>query len=231
MLHVVIATGNRHKFEELKGLLNVPGVTWHSLADFPALKPARETGRTYAANAIKKARSIAQQTGFLALADDSGIEVDALEGKPGIRSARFAGAHGDDAANNAKLMRLLSGVAYAGRRARYRCALALCRARAVLAVSEGKWEGRIAFAPAGNSGFGYDPIFYLPGRRKTAGQITPALKQRISHRAAAARRLRATLRRLAQLSAKTTVTGVRQRASRSLLAGPRSAARGRGQGS
>lgn len=198
MVDAVIATGNRHKFGELKELLMVPGIRWRSLDAFPSFKPVRENGRTFEANAIKKARALSRHSGLPALADDSGIEIDALAGGPGIRSARFAGSHGDDAANNAKVLRLLQSAPVARRAARYRCALALCDGRRVLAVAHGAWEGRIASAPAGRGGFGYDPIFYLPALRKTAGQISRAMKQKLSHRAVAARRMRPALRRLAE---------------------------------
>ena len=211
MLDVVIATANRHKFEELKELLDVPGITWRSLAEFPSVKPIREDGRTYECNAIKKAQAASRQTGLLALADDSGIEVDALDGEPGIRSARFSGSHGDDAANNAKMLRLLRDVTAQKRSARYRCALALCRGGDVTALAQGKWEGRIAFEPSGSGGFGYDPIFYLPGRRKTAGQISRALKQRISHRANAARRLAPALRKIVRAASRQTTASSSRR--------------------
>jgi XTP/dITP diphosphohydrolase len=198
MTDAVIATGNRHKFKELKELLAVPGIRWRSLAEFPQFKPIRESGRAFEANAIKKAQAVSLHAGMPALADDSGIEVDALKGEPGIRSARFAGRHGDDEANNVKMLRLLRDAPQVLRVARYRCVLALCNGRQVLSVAQGEWEGQIAREPAGSRGFGYDPIFYLPRRRKTAGQISRALKQRLSHRAAAARRMRPALRRLSK---------------------------------
>ena len=193
---IVIATSNRYKFNELVDLLALPGIEWRSLSDFPDTTPAEESGLTYAANAIRKARAVSIATGLLALADDSGIEVDVLGGKPGIHSARFAGEHGDDAANNAKMLKSLRALKPIRRTARYRCVLALCDGKKVLAVTEGVWEGRIAEEPKGTGGFGYDPLFYLPTRKKTAGQISPALKQRISHRSQAALRMKAHLRRL-----------------------------------
>jgi XTP/dITP diphosphohydrolase len=107
MRHLVIATRNRHKFRELKTLLSIRGIRWHSLADFPAVRTVAERGRTFDANAIRKARALARATGCWAVADDSGLEVEALAGAPGIRSARFAGPHGIDTANIRKLLRLL----------------------------------------------------------------------------------------------------------------------------
>ena len=197
MLDIVVATRNAHKFRELKALLRVPGIRYHSLAEFPRARPAAERGRTFAENAAIKARAAARATGCWAIADDSGIEVDALRGAPGVRSARFAGRHGDDRANNDRLLQKLRGRAPSQRRARYRCVLALARpGRGVVAVSDGVWEGRIADAPQGRGGFGYDPIFWLPRLRKTAAQISAAMKNRLSHRAKAASGMRRVLRRV-----------------------------------
>ena len=197
MLEVVIATGNRHKTRELTGLLRVPGVRWRPLADFPGAPRAAETGRTFDENAARKARAIARATGRWALADDSGLEVEALGWGPGVRSARFAGRHGDDRANNAKLLRALAGLPPPGRRARYRCSLALASPAGVAAVARGAWSGRIAEAPRGRRGFGYDPLFFVPRFGKTVGELPASVKRRLSHRARAARRLRPVLRRLA----------------------------------
>jgi XTP/dITP diphosphohydrolase len=196
MLEIVIATRNRHKVRELAGLLQVPGIRWRSLHEFPSIRSIPERGRTFDANAITKAQAVARATGLLALADDSGLEVDALGGRPGVQSARFAGRHGDDRANNAKLLRSLVGVPAARRGARYRCALALAGPSGLIALTRGVWRGRIASAPRGRLGFGYDPIVSIPRFGKTVGELPDALKARHSHRAAAARRLRPVLRRL-----------------------------------
>jgi XTP/dITP diphosphohydrolase len=207
MLDIVIATRNRHKVRELQTLLPIRGIRWRSLAAFPSIGDVVERGRTFEANATHKARAVARATGCLALADDSGVEVEALGGDPGVRSARFAGSHGRDEANNRKLLRVLGQRPPAARRARYRCVLALASSSRLLAVTRGRWEGRIAFQPAGRSGFGYDPIFLVPGLGKTVGQLPARIKQRISHRAQAARRLRPVLRRLvrrASVHPKTT---------------------------
>jgi len=207
MMDIVIATRNRHKVRELQTLLPIRGIRWRSLAAFPSIGDAAERGRTFEANATHKARAVARATGCLALADDSGIEVEALGGAPGVRSARFAGAHGRDEANNRKLLRVLGQRPPAARHARYRCVLALASSSRLLAVTRGRWEGRIAFQPAGRHGFGYDPIFLVPGLGKTVGQLPARIKQRVSHRAQAARRLRPVLRRLvrrASLHPKTT---------------------------
>lgn len=194
MLHVVLATRNRHKFRELKALLAVPGVRWHSLAEFPGVPAVEESGRTFDENAVVKARAVARATGRLTLADDSGLEVDALGGKPGVQSARFAGRHGDDDANNRKLLRLLDGVRQ--RSARYRCSLALASPSRLLTLTRGSWSGRIAVKPRGRRGFGYDPLFVVPRFGKTVGELPSSVKQRFSHRARAARRMRAALGRL-----------------------------------
>jgi XTP/dITP diphosphohydrolase len=198
MPEIVIATSNPHKFRELKQLLNVPGIRWRSLRDVPRAGEVKETGRTYAANAKKKALAVARATGGLAVADDSGLEVDALGGAPGVRSARFAGGDGGDRANNEKLLRLLGRRPISQRRARYRCVLVLARPGRVVRVVEGDWKGRIAFRPSGSRGFGYDPIFVVPRFGKTVGQLPPRVKQRWSHRAVAARRMRPVLRRLTE---------------------------------
>jgi len=200
LLHIVIATRNPHKFKELKALLGMPGIRWHSLEALPHVTSVPETGRTYEANARQKALAVARAIGGLAMADDSGLEVDALDGAPGVQSARFAGGHGDDQANNKKLLRLLGRRPMSQRRARYRCVLALARPAGIIRVVEGSWTGRIAVRPAGSRGFGYDPVFLVARFGKTVGQLSPRLKQRFSHRAMAARRLRPILNRLARAS-------------------------------
>ena len=190
MLDIVIATGNRHKFRELTGLLHMPGIRWHSLAEFPKLPAVRERGKTFDANAVAKARAASRGTKCMALAGDSGIEVDALGGRPGVRSARFAGNHGDDTANNVKLLAAMNGVPYRERGARYQCSLALVEGGRVLAITRGTWAGRIGTAPRGQGGFGYDPLVVVPKFGKTAAQLGAGVKRRYSHRAVAARRMR-----------------------------------------
>jgi len=200
MLEIVIATRNRHKFRELRQLLALRGIRYRSLAAYSNVPTPKETGCTFEANAMMKARFVAQRTQCVALADDSGLEVDALKGAPGVRSARFAGAHGDDAANNRKLLRLLNNVPESKRGAGYRCALALASPERVLAVTRGAWRGRIARRAVGRGGFGYDPLFLVPRLRKTVGQLPARVKQRMSHRAQAARRLQRRLQRVVQRS-------------------------------
>jgi len=196
MRRLVIATRNRHKFRELKALLAVPGIRWHSLAEFPGAPRVDEGARTFDANAMRKAHAAARATGLWAVADDSGLEVDGLRKAPGVRSARFAGRHGNDRANNAKVLRLLAGRPAPARRAQYRCSLALSDGSRVVALARGSWRGRIAGHPRGRGGFGYDPIFMVPTLGKTVAELPIAAKQRLSHRAVAARRMRAALSKL-----------------------------------
>ena len=221
MIDIVIATGNRHKFRELTALLPVRGVRYHSLSEFPSIPPVRERGRTFEANAIKKAKAVARATGLLALADDSGIEVEALGWTPGVKSARFAGRHGDDAANNAKLLALLAHLPMARRRARYRCVLALAGLRRIV-ITTGTWTGRIANAAEGARGFGYDPLFIAPGTGMTVGRLPAAMKQRLSHRAQAARRMGRVVRNLAEASGRTSL-GANRSARERAVSGPRRA--------
>ena len=198
-MDVVIATRNPHKFRELTTLLKVRGVRWRSLAEFPQAPSVEERGRTFDANAAAKALTVARITGCAALADDSGLEVDALQGRPGVRSARFAGRHGDDRANNEKLLQGLRHVPASQRRARYRCSLALAlpangsRGSRVAALTRGLWQGRIAERARGRGGFGYDPLFLVPRLGKTVGELPASVKARLSHRARAALHMRARL--------------------------------------
>jgi len=210
MLDIVIATGNRHKFRELTALLHMPGIRWHSLAEFPRLPALRERGTTFDANAISKARAAARATQLMALADDSGIEVDALGGRPGVRSARFAGTHGGDVANNVKLLAAMDGVPYRKRGARYQCSLALVQGARVIALTRGAWGGRIATAPRGRGGFGYDPLVVVPRLGKTVAQLGPGVKRRSSHRAVAARRMRRVLERMLTARGRTGAAGSRR---------------------
>ncbi len=193
-IDIVIATRNAGKVRELCALMRVPGIRWRSLQEFPPRPTIRETGKTFLENAAKKAIETARQTGCLALADDSGLEVDALGGAPGIHSARYAGGHGGDEANNVKLLRALRDLPVARRKAGFRCVLVVANASRVLASAEGVFRGRIAREPAGSGGFGYDPIFFIPSLRKTSGELSARVKSRISHRAKAARRMQRLLR-------------------------------------
>lgn len=160
------------------------------------IEPVAETGTTFVANALLKARHASRCSGLPALADDSGIEVDALDGAPGVRSARYAGEDADDAANVARLLQALEEVPEAARTARFRCALVCVRDAddASPLIAEGVWEGRIALAPLGSGGFGYDPVFIDSASGLTAAQLTPARKNARSHRAHALGQLQPMLR-------------------------------------
>jgi XTP/dITP diphosphohydrolase len=186
---LVVATRNRNKVREISHLLADLGVEVLSLADRPDVPEVVEDGDTFAANAVKKARAVAAATGLPALADDSGLEVDALGGQPGVRSARYAGAGHDDAANNRKLVAALAGVAPARRAARFRCAVALAdpagRLGSAALVREGACEGVIIDAPRGENGFGYDPLFLYPDLGRTFAELTLDEKSHLSHRARA----------------------------------------------
>ena len=181
-MQLVLATRNAGKVRELTALLAPLGFTIRSLADYPQLPEVIEDGATFQENAVKKARAVAEATGCLALADDSGLEVDYLGGAPGVFSARFAGAGHDDRANNEKLLRLLQGVPEEKRTARFRCVVAVAIPDGRVFTAEGVCEGLIATSPRGRGGFGYDPLFYVPGYAKTFAELDPFIKNQISHR-------------------------------------------------
>jgi len=183
-MKLVLASGNAGKLAELRDLLVGSGVELIAQSEL-GIGDAEETGSTFVENAILKARHAARASGMAALADDSGLCVDALGGAPGLYSARYAGVHGDNAANNAKLLRELEGVPDAQRAAHFTCVLALLR-RADdpdPIIATGRWPGRVLHAPRGEHGFGYDPVF-LPddGGGLGSAELEPALKNRISHR-------------------------------------------------
>lgn len=189
---VVLASGNRGKLAELGALLRDLGAELlpQSAFDVP---PAPEDAPTFVENALAKARHVARATGLPALADDSGLIVGALGGAPGVRSARFAGTHGDDAANNGLLLERLAGVA--DRRARFACVLVLLEGAEdpLPRIAEGRWEGTILEAPRGTGGFGYDPLFLDPASGRSAAELSAEEKAARSHRGAAVRALRARL--------------------------------------
>jgi XTP/dITP diphosphohydrolase len=188
---LVIATANSGKLREFRSLLAGLPFELTSSGELGISSP-EETGATFLANALLKARHAANLSRSAAVADDSGLEVDALAGAPGIHSARYAGLSADDSANNAKLIAKLAGVAPEQRRARYHCALVFieCAEDRAPLVAEADWEGFILDAPRGGGGFGYDPYFWLPELDKTAAELPPAEKNRLSHRGRAMRVLR-----------------------------------------
>lgn len=179
-MNLVIATRNRHKLEEIRAILGAPGLEWKSALDFPSIPDVVEDGATFESNASKKAAAMARATGCWALADDSGLEVDALGGAPGVFSARYAGEPTDYAANNAKLLRELAGIAH--RSARFRCVLALANPRGGVRFVEGRCEGRIIEELRGAQGFGYDPLFVPDGFDQSFAEMPAARKNEISHR-------------------------------------------------
>jgi XTP/dITP diphosphohydrolase len=199
---LVVATSNRGKLREFKNLLRELPVEVIGVSDVLEEPPSiEEDGESFAANALRKARTVAEAVTMLTLADDSGLEVDALGGRPGLRSARFAHQRATDAENNAALLDALAEVPDDHRRARFRCALALSDpwgdedgTRPLLA--EGTCEGWIAHEPRGSAGFGYDPLFLLDGQDRTMAELTGADKHRMSHRARAVDMLRPALKAL-----------------------------------
>ncbi len=191
MKRLVLASGNPGKLRELSALLEDLGYELLAQSGF-GVSAVAETGTTFVENAIIKARHAASVTGLPALADDSGIEVDALDGAPGVYSARFAGEDADDAANNTLLVEKLRQVPPEARIARYRAVIVLMRHAADPSpiICEGSWEGLIQLEPAGDGGFGYDPHFFLPEQGCTSAQLSADEKNRLSHRGKALAELR-----------------------------------------
>ncbi|MEZ6017702.1 MAG: RdgB/HAM1 family non-canonical purine NTP pyrophosphatase [Planctomycetota bacterium] len=204
-MDLLLASGNQKKLAELTRIVAGLGVRVLSPADVDALPEIDEDGATFEANALKKARGWAAASGLVCIADDSGLEVDALDGAPGVRSARYAGVHGDDHANNQKLLAALDGTPDSARGARFVCAIAVVDpSGATRCAARGTVEGRIVRAPRGADGFGYDPLFEchdegLPAalRGRTFGELTHAEKALVSHRARALAQLRGDLAALA----------------------------------
>ncbi|HOI75767.1 MAG TPA: XTP/dITP diphosphatase [Syntrophales bacterium] len=193
MKTVVFASRNRGKIREIRALLEDLPIVLRSLDDFPDAPEVEEDGDTFLENALKKALAIARYTGCAAMADDSGLTVDALGGAPGVHSARYAGEGADDGRNIEKLLREMQDIPEKERGAAFRCVLVLCEPDGSCESFEGAWEGRIAEKPDGDGGFGYDPVFYLPGLGKTVARLSLEEKNRLSHRARAMERLREAL--------------------------------------
>lgn len=194
---IVLASSNVGKLTEIKTILSPYSYQLHTQSEF-SVSHADETGLTFIENALIKARHACEQTGHMALADDSGLEVDALQGAPGIYSARYAGKHGDNAANNAKLLEALKSVPEEQRQARFQCVIVLMRHShdPTPIICQGSWHGSIAFSPAGAGGFGYDPLFYLRQHDCTAAELASEVKNQISHRALALQQLTSELKKL-----------------------------------
>jgi XTP/dITP diphosphohydrolase len=197
---ILVASTNPGKLKELREMLG-GDIEWVGLKDFPDIAEIEEDGKTFAENARKKALGYAKATGIWTLADDSGLVIDALGGQPGVQSARFAGAKNKDRKtvdrkNFEKVLRLLKGVPKEKRTARFVCCLCLASPDGVLAETQGQLEGMIIDEPKGENGFGYDPIFWVPGLKKTVAQLTSEEKNAISHRGSAIRKLKPILKKI-----------------------------------
>ena len=190
MRTLLLATSNQHKLEELRAILSDLPFKLFSLQDLQVDMAVEETGATFAENAELKARAYAQASGMLTLADDSGLEIDALGGAPGIRSARYLGRETTYEERFRRILAQLNGLPVDRRTARFRCAIALVDPSGSTRIVEGVIEGVIAAMPSGKNGFGYDPIFFVPELGKTLAELAPEQKNRISHRGRAAQAAR-----------------------------------------
>lgn len=192
-MRIVVASRNPGKVAEIRRFLAGLDIEAVGLDAFPGVSDVEEDGRTFAENALKKARAACAQTGLVAVADDSGLEVAALGGRPGVFSARFAGPGAGDAENNARLLAEMRGIPEGRRQARYRAVVAVVTPDGREELREGICEGEILTAPRGTGGFGYDPLFYVPELGKTFAELAPAEREAVSHRFRALRRLRPVL--------------------------------------
>ncbi|HML78183.1 XTP/dITP diphosphatase [Geobacter sulfurreducens] len=182
MTRLVVATRNKGKLREIAAILDGLPFTLLSLDDFPGFPEVEEDGETFEENALKKASAAANVTGLPALADDSGLVVDALGGRPGVYSARYSGETASDEANNAKLLRELASVSYEERTAAFRCAIALCSPEGKRYTFSGELQGVILDSPRGTEGFGYDPLFFVSEKGATMAELPLEVKNVISHR-------------------------------------------------
>ncbi|MCS7048917.1 MAG: XTP/dITP diphosphatase [Verrucomicrobiae bacterium] len=207
-MQLVVATRNKHKLRELRALLSDLDFEVVSVSDLPNVPEVVEDQPTLRDNAIKKAVETARATGRLTLADDSGLEVDALGGAPGVMSAHYAGENASYHENNKKLLAALAGVPLEKRTARFRCVVAIADANGLVDTVEGVCNGLILTEERGGNGFGYDPLFLPDGQVKTFGELPAEIKNRISHRAKALQKAWAVLSRYARTRAtQTTPTG------------------------
>jgi len=187
-LDIVIATNNRDKIREIRSILNLPQIRWRTLSEFPPMSPVVEDGNTLYENALKKARMISHATGLPALADDTGLEVDVLDGAPGIWSARWAGPQATYADNVRKMVEAIRNVEPGRRQARFRTVAVFVHQEEIL-KAEGVLEGLILDQPRGSDGFGYDPVFYIPAHGRTLAEMSLADKNGLSHRGLAFREI------------------------------------------
>lgn len=193
MKKIVVASTNKHKIKEIAAIMQPHGYQIKSLLDYPEIPDVRETGATFEENAILKATTIAKHLNQPVLADDSGIEVDALNGMPGVLSARWAGSQKNDQANLELLLSQLADVPTERRTARYVCVAAYVETTGTAITARGEWEGIVASTPRGTNGFGYDPIFWLPDQNKSVAELSEAEKDSMSHRLKAFTQLAAVL--------------------------------------
>jgi len=198
-IKLLLATNNKGKVKEYRSLLEGLPLELVTLAEISIKADIAETGSTYEENARIKAQVLAGQSGLPSLADDSGLEVDALNGEPGVRSARYAGEEATDAERVKYLLNKLSGVPLNGRQARFVCVIAVAAPGGRVEICSGECSGLITFGPTGELGFGYDPVFYFPELDKTMAELTMHEKNRISHRGKAARQVLAALKKLGLL--------------------------------
>lgn len=195
-MKLLVATRNLGKVSELAEMLSGQEIDWLSLDDVALTHEVAETGTTFRENAILKANEYALASGLLTLADDSGLEVDALGGRPGVHTARYGGPGLTPKQRYELLLQALTHVPVAERTARFRCVVALASPDGLIHTAEGVCEGVVALAPAGDGGFGYDPVFYLPERQKTMAQLPASHKHLISHRGRAIANMVPTLRKV-----------------------------------
>ena len=188
-MQLVVATRNAGKLKEIRRLLESHGIRVRGLEEFPGVPDVVEDGQTFAENAIKKAEAVAQFTSLPCLADDSGLVVDALQGRPGVHSARFSGAEADDQSNNSKLLDEMAAVPEIQRQAAFCCVMALCMPGQSPRLFQGRVNGAILERQQGDGGFGYDPLFWLPGYNCTMAELPLDTKNQASHRGQALRQL------------------------------------------
>ena len=195
-MDLVLATRNIHKAKEIRAYLDKLGYRILTLENFPSIPETAEDGKTYQENAMKKAVAVSRSTGKMALADDTGLEVNALQGQPGLFSARFAGEGVSYADNRKKLLWLMKDIPPSRRTARFRCVMVLAMPSGETRTVEGVVEGSITLEEQGEDGFGYDPVFYLPELGKTMAQLKLAEKNRVSHRGIALEQIRERLKKI-----------------------------------
>jgi XTP/dITP diphosphohydrolase len=195
-MQLLVATRNAGKVRELAAMLADLEVDWLSLDDVGAVEDVAETGSTFEQNAILKASGYAVASGLLTLADDSGLEVDALGGRPGVHTARYGGPQLSPEQRYRRLLSELRHIPWAERTARFRCVIAIANPDALITTAEGVCEGMIAWEPRGEGGFGYDPVFYIPDRQQTMAELPAEVKHQISHRGRAIAKIAPMLRQI-----------------------------------